>query len=73
MHQRVRNRQETINNRFKSFGNLLQTFRHHIPSHGEVFRAVAVMTQLLINDGEKLFVCGYLDGSFAKRKRNDNR
>ena len=68
MQQRVRNRQETINNRFKIFGILRQIYRHHIPSHGEVFRAIAVMTQLSINDGEKLFVCGYRDGPFANRK-----
>ena len=73
MQQRVRNRKETTNNRFKTFGILRQIYRHHIPSHGEVFRAVAVMKQLSINDGEKRFVRGYRDGPFAKRKRNDNR
>ena len=73
MQQRLRNRQETINIRFKNFGIHRQNFLHRIPSHGEVFSAVAVMTQLSINDGEQLFVCGYRDGTFAKRKRNDNR
>ena len=73
MQQRVRNRKETTNNRFKTFGILRQIYRHHIPSHGEVFRAVAVMKQLSINDGEKRFVRGYRDGPFAKIKRNDNR
>ena len=29
--------------------------------HGDVFRACAVLTQLAINDGDKLFSCGYND------------
>ena len=29
--------------------------------HAEVFRACAVLTQLAIDDGDKLFECGYND------------
>lgn len=63
MQQRVRNRQETINRRLKSWGILKQVFRHcdRIADHGEVVRAIAVISQLSINNGEKLFECGYRD------------
>ena len=61
MQQRVRNRQETVNNRFKFWGILRQTYRHDIPKHGYVFRAIAIITQLSIKNGEKLFECGYRD------------
>ena len=61
MQQRARNRQESANNRFKFWGVLRQNYRHDIVSHAEVFRAVVVMCQLSINDGEKLFECGYRD------------
>jgi hypothetical protein len=61
MQQRVRNRQETINERFKNFEILKQVFRHDIILHGDVFRAIAVILQLTINAGEILFECGYRD------------
>ena len=61
MQQRVRNRQETVNNRFKFWGILRQVYRHDIAKHGYAFRAIAVITQLSINNGEKLFECGYRD------------
>ena len=57
MQQRVRNRQETVNKRFKQFGILKQRYRHSIPCHGDVFRACAVLTQLAINEGDNLFAC----------------
>ena len=65
MQQRVRNRQDTVNKRFKDWGALRQIWRHSIPLHGDVFRAIAVMTQLAINQGEKLFECGYRDPPFV--------
>ena len=55
MQQRVRNRQETINERFKNWGAMKQVWRHEIPLHGEAFRCIAVVLQLQINSGEKLF------------------
>ena len=61
MQQRCRNRQETVNKRLKQFGCLKQRYRHDLRLHGEVFRACAVLTQLAIDDGDKLFECGYND------------
>jgi hypothetical protein len=61
MQQRIRNRQETINKRFKDWGAMRQLWRHEIPSHGEAFRVIAIILQLSINDGEKMFECGYRD------------
>ena len=65
MQQRVRNRQETVNNRFKNWGVLRQRFRHDITEHGDCFRAVVVLTQLAINNGEKLFSTGYRDPPYS--------
>ena len=67
MQQRVRNRQETVNKRFKDWGVLRQRFRHSInlARHGDIFRAVAVLTQLAINNGEKLFSTGYRDPPYT--------
>ena len=70
MQQRVRNRQETVNKRLKQFGILKQVYRHSIPNHGDVFRACAVLTQLAINDGDRLFACGYRD---QHNPRADNK
>ena len=61
MQQRVRNRQETGNKRFKDFSALQQLFRHDITLHADVFRVAVIMTQLKINSGEELFQCGYRD------------
>lgn len=66
MQQRVRNRQETVNNRFKNWGILRQLYRHNITRHGDVFRSIAVVTQLSINQGDKLFACGYKDPPYKK-------
>jgi hypothetical protein len=63
MQQNIRNRQETVNKRFKNWGILKQVFRQKqkIPDHGDVFRAIAVLTQISINEGEQLFECRYRD------------
>ena len=61
MQQRVRNRQETVNNRFKNWGILRQRYRHDIVDHGDAFRCVAMLTQLSIDFGDKLFSVGYRD------------
>lgn len=55
----VRSRHETINKRFKQWGCLHRTFRHHVSKHGPVFRAVAVITQLALENGEPLFGVAY--------------
>lgn len=61
MQQRVRSRQETVNKRFKHWGCLSMRFRHPINKHGDVFRAVAVLTELSIQNGEPLFAVDYDD------------
>ena len=63
MQQRVRSRQETINKRFKDWGCLRQTWRHDIASHGRAFRVILIVSQLAINNGEKLFFVDCTDPS----------
>ena len=53
--QRVRSRQETANKRFKNWAILSQKFRSCLSLHSDAFRAVAVITQLSIEQGEGLF------------------
>lgn len=55
----ARARQETANKRFKQWGCLCQTYRHHINQHHNHFAAVAVCTQLSIESGESLFRVHY--------------
>ena len=58
----IRKRHETINKRFKQWGILKQVFRSKkLHTHGKVFRAVAITTQLAIENGEPLFQVGYAD------------
>ena len=59
--QRLRNRQETVNMRFKMWGALAQPFRNEVTKHGGAFRAIAVIVQLSINQGERLFDVDYDD------------
>lgn len=61
MQQRVRNRQETVNKRFKQWGILNSVYRHDISTHGDVFRAISVITQVAIKNGEPLFDVEYKD------------
>jgi hypothetical protein len=65
MQQRCRNRQETINKRFKDWGALRQIWRHEITRHGLAFHVIAIVSQLAINLGEKLFECGYRDPPYS--------
>ena len=53
--QRIRSRQETVNKRFKQFGCLRQIFRHPIEKHACCFRAVAIVTQISMQNGSPLF------------------
>ena len=55
----VQSQHETINKRFKQWNCLHQIFRHHVSKHGPVFRAVAVITQLALENGELLFGVTY--------------
>jgi len=57
----VRSRHETLNGWFKFWEILKQPFRHNIVEHEEVFRAIAVVIQLGIDGGEKLFLVDYSD------------
>ena len=58
--QRVRSRQETANKRFKNWAILNQKFRNCLSLHADAFRAIVVITQLTIEQGEGLFqVMGY--------------
>ena len=61
MQQRVRNRQETMNLRFKQWAILSERYRHDLSEHGHVFRAIVVLTQLAIENGEPLFDVDYKD------------
>ena len=46
MAQRVRNRKETVNERFKNWGILNTPYRHNIFKHQAVFGAIVSLTQL---------------------------
>jgi hypothetical protein len=61
MQGKARARHETFNGRLKTWGILSQVYRHNIMSHGDVFRACAVVTQLTVANGEPLFEVEYED------------
>jgi hypothetical protein len=50
---------ETLNKRLKQWHCLHDTFCHDLVKHGSVFRAVAVITQVAIENGEPLFSVDY--------------
>ena len=51
----LRSRHETLNGRLKFWEILKQPFWQNIVEHGEVFWAIAVVIQLGIDEGDKLF------------------
>ena len=60
----VRARHETVNARFKTFKALSERFRHPVSlidmgKHQLVFMAVAIITQISIENGEPLFEVTY--------------
>jgi hypothetical protein len=55
----ARARHETINGRLKSWGILKQVFRHNLNFHNSVFMAIAVLTQLTINRGNRPYQVDY--------------
>jgi len=59
MQKRVQGRHETVNGRLKSFHILDQVYRHDPTQPGYVFRAVAVLVQLSIKNGDPLFSVNY--------------
>ena len=63
MRSRVGLRHETINKRFKQFNCLKNVWKHDLRFHSASFRAVAVVTQLLLDDGEVVFEVHYDDSN----------
>ena len=57
----VRAHHKTPNERLKNWGIFSQVLRQHILRHGNVFRACAVVTQLVIENGKPLFEVEYED------------
>lgn len=57
--EKVRARHETVNKKFKQWGDLHNIFRHPIAKHSIKFRALAIITQIVIDSGEKLFPVKY--------------
>ena len=41
-------------------------YRHSMSKHGDIFRAIVVITQLEINSDEKLFECKYNDPPYIR-------
>ena len=56
---RARARQETVNRRFKQFGILSQRYRHDLRTHKIVFESIVVLTQMDIDNGNRLFRVRY--------------
>ena len=59
MAQRVRSSHEMVNKRFKQWKCLKDVFRHNLAKHHDMFTAVAVVTQLAMENGEPLFNVEY--------------
>ena len=62
----VRGRHETVNWQFKQWGVLHRVFRHQVSKHKDCFFAVAVMTELSLENGEPLFGVVYDENSSDK-------
>ena len=56
---RARARQETVNRRFKQFAILSERYRHDLRTHKIVFETIAVLTQMDIDNGNRLFLVRY--------------
>jgi hypothetical protein len=61
MQNRVRSRHESLNGRLKNWEILKSMYHHDIMEHGNVFQAIAVITQISINTGKQLFDVDYSD------------
>ena len=57
--KRARTHHETVNKHFKQWGCFYQTYRHDVNNHCNIFAAVAVCTQLSLENGEPLFDVHY--------------
>ena len=72
MQIKVRSRQETVNKRFKNLGLLKQVFCHDILRHGINYSTIAVMTQIIITNGENFFEYGYHDPPYEEDETGCN-
>ena len=74
MQQRVRNRQETINNVLKFWNILRQMYKSidHIDRHGDVVRTILITKMEAIKQGETLFQCGYKDPPYYNDDSEDD-
>ena len=61
MQQCVWRHHETVNRQFKQWGVLNQIYRHNIEDHADIFRAIVVLAQLSMENGEPLFPVCYKD------------
>jgi hypothetical protein len=61
MQNPVQSRHESLNRRLKNWAILMSLYRHDLMGHGNVFWAIAVIMQISINVGEKLFEVDYSD------------
>jgi hypothetical protein len=61
MQNRVQSRHESLNGRLKNWEILKSMYCHDIMEHGNIFWAIAVITQISINTGERLFEVEYSD------------
>ena len=57
--QKVHSCHETVNSLFKQWGILQNRYCHSLRKHGDIFCAVAVITQLQIENGNPLFHVNY--------------
>jgi len=63
--QYTRARQESVNKRLKDWMCLSQKLRHNLQRHSTMFRAVAVICQLAVTNGEQLFHIDYDQDNFS--------
>lgn len=55
----ARARHETVNGRFKNWGVLNQVFRHSLNLHHSIFMAIATLTQLCFEHGQRPYQVDY--------------
>ena len=61
MANRVRGRHEHVNKRFKQWNILHRVFRHQVERHQPAFFAIAVITEVALENGEPLYAIVYID------------
>ncbi len=61
MQSAARSCHEMLNGHLKNWGILENVYRHNVATHGTVFYACAVITQLAISNREPLFEVKYGD------------